>query len=66
MDHEILPMSISQQEFDAMMREFDDAQSWMIEQLRRRPQAAVESIFEPADVVDGVLGGEGMQGRQTD
>lgn len=63
MGHEVLPRPLTRQEFDAMMREFDDAQMWMIEQLRRRANAAQESACDSADLGGVMLGREAKKPR---
>jgi len=70
MGHELLPRPLTPQEFDSMMREFHDAQMWMIEQLRRRANAVQESACDSADLGGGMLGGEArtprLQGSRLD
>lgn len=63
MGHEILPRPLTRHEFDAMMSELDDAQVWMIEQLRRRPMTAQESACHSAKLRGGTLGGDAKQRR---
>jgi hypothetical protein len=46
--HDNSPKPLTAHEFEAMMREFDEAQDWMLDQLRQRrlaqerPQVPVE------------------------
>lgn len=48
MTHDNSPKPLTAHEFEAMMREFDEAQDWMLDQLRQRrlaqerPQVPVE------------------------
>ena len=35
-EHDYVPRTLTSEEFDAMMREMDEAQKWMIDQLKRR------------------------------
>lgn len=48
MTHDNTPRPLAAHEFEAIMREFDEAQDWMLDQLRQRrlaqepPQVPVE------------------------
>lgn len=35
-EHDNVPRPLTSEEFDAMMRQMDEAQEWMIDQLKRR------------------------------
>lgn len=48
MGHDLLSRPLTPQEFDSMMSELDEALAWMIEQLRQRPQTALESACDSA------------------
>lgn len=41
MEHDNVRRPLTSEEFDAMMREVDEAQEWMIDQLKRRWSAQV-------------------------
>lgn len=36
MEHDNVPRPLTSKEFDAIMREMDEVQEWMIDQLKRR------------------------------
>jgi hypothetical protein len=40
-EHDNVPRPLTSEEFDAMMRAMDEAQEWMIDQLKRRRIAQV-------------------------
>ena len=63
MGHDLLPRPLTPQEFDSMMSELDDALAWMIEQLRQRPQTALESACDSAKLGGGMLGCDAKQPR---
>ena len=63
MGHDLLPRPLTPQEFDSMMSKLDDALAWMIEQLRQRPQTALESACDSAKLGGGMLGGDAKQPR---
>lgn len=46
--HDNAPRPLAADEFEAMMREFDEAQDWMLEQLRQR-QIAQEPTQVPVE-----------------
>lgn len=48
MEHDNVPRPLTPEEFQAMMREMDEAQEWMIDQLKRRwiDQVSLPSTLE--------------------
>lgn len=48
MEHDNVPGPLTSEEFDAMMREMDEALEWMVDQVKRRriAQASLPSTLE--------------------